>query len=47
MSKIEEFMAKQGKTLNPGKEKKDITKLTAKQRNDLLDKMLKDFGYTL
>ena len=47
MGKIDEFMGKHGKTLKPGKEKKDGKKLSAKERNDLLDKMLKDFGYTL
>ena len=46
-SKLEEFMAKQGKTLKPAKEKKDGKKLSAKDRNELVDKMLKDFGYTL
>ena len=47
MSKLYDFMKKQGKTLKPEKEKKDSKKLSAKERNDLLDKMLKDFGYTL
>ena len=47
MNKLEEFVKKQGKTLKPEKEKKDGKKLSAKERNDLLDKMLKDFGYTL
>ena len=45
MSKIDDYMAKQGKTLKPAKEKKDGKKLSAKERNDLIDKMLKDFGY--
>ena len=47
MSKLDDFVKKQGKTLKHGKEKKDSKKLSAKERNDLLDKMLKDFGYTL
>ena len=47
MSKIEEFLKKQGKELKPAKEKKDNKKLTAKERNELIDKMLKDFGYIL
>ena len=47
MSKIDDFMKKQGKTLKPEKEKKDSKKLTAKERNELIDKMLKDFGYIL
>ena len=47
MSKIKDFMTKQGKTLKPEKEKKDSKKLTAKERNELIDKMLKDLGYIL
>ena len=47
MSKIDDFMQKQGKTLKPAKELKDGKKLTAKERNELIDKMLKDFGYIL
>ena len=47
MSKIDDFMTKQGKELKPAKEKKDSKKLTAKERNELIDKMLKDFGYIL
>ena len=47
MSKIEEFLKKQGKELKPAKEKKDSKKLTAKERNELIDKMLKDFGYII
>ena len=47
MSKIKEFMQKQGRDLKPAKEKKDSKKLTAKERNELIDKMLKDFGYIL
>ena len=49
-SKLEEFMAKQGKTLKPAKEPivpKDSKKLTAKERNELIDKMLKDNGYLI
>ena len=45
MSKIEEFLKKQGKELKPAKEKKDSKKLTAKERNELIDKMLTDLGY--
>ena len=45
MSKIKDFMTKQGKELKPAKEKKDSKKLTAKERNELIDKMLKDLGY--
>lgn len=47
MSKIDEFMVKNGKPLKPKKEPKDSKKLTAKERNELIDKMLKDFGYIL
>ena len=47
MGKLEEFMQKQGKDLRPAKEPKDSKKLTAKERNELIDKMLKDFGYIL
>ena len=47
MSKIDDFLTKQGKTLKPAKEKKDSKKLTAKERNELIDQMLKDFGYIL
>ena len=47
MGKLEEFMTKQGKELKPEKEPKDGKKLTAKERNELIDKMLKDFGYIL
>ena len=45
MSKITDFMQKQGKPLKPAKEKKDGKKLTAKERNELIDKMLTDLGY--
>ena len=47
MKAIEKFMEKQGKKLNPAKKQKDSKKLTAKERNELIDKMLKDFGYIL
>ena len=47
MSKLDEFMKKQGKELKPAKEPKDSKKLTAKERNELIDKMLNDFGYTI
>ena len=45
MSKLNDFMKKQGKELKPAKDPKDGKKLTAKERNELIDKMLKDFGY--
>ena len=45
MKAIEKFMERQGKKLNPAKEKKDSKKLSTKERNELIDKMLKDFGY--
>ena len=45
MSKLEEFITKNGKPLKPKKEPKDSKKLTAKERNELTDKMLTDFGY--
>ena len=47
MNKIEDFLKKQGKEMKPAKEKKDSKKLTAKERNELIDQMLKDFGYML
>ena len=47
MSKLDEFMAKQGEPLKPSKDQKDSKKLTAKERNELIDKMLKDFGYII
>ena len=45
MTAIADFMKKQGKKMKPAKEKKDLVKMSAKERNDLVDKMLKDFGY--
>ena len=45
MSKIDDFMKKQGKELKPEIKIKDSKKLTAKERNELIDKMLKDLGY--
>ncbi len=45
MSKLEEFMTKNGKPLKPKKEPKDSTKLSAKELADLTKQMLKDFGY--
>ena len=45
MSKLNDFMKKQGRELKPAKDTKDSKKLTAKERNELIDKMLKDFGY--
>lgn len=47
MTKLDEFMTKNGKPLKPKKEPKAGTKLSAKERNDLIDKMLKDLGYIL
>ena len=47
MSKIDDFMTKQGKEMKPAKYKKDSKKLTAKERNELIDKMLKDLGYII
>ena len=47
MTAIEKFMKKQGKELKHAKDKKDSKKLTAKERNELIDKMLKDLGYIL
>ena len=45
MTAIEKFMKKQGKELKSAKEKKDSKKLTAKERNELIDKALFDLGY--
>ena len=45
MSAIEKFLKQRGKELKPEKEKVDSKKLTAKQKSDLIDKMLKDLGY--
>ena len=45
MTAIENFLKKQGKELKPAKDKKDSKKLTAKERNELIDKMLTDLGY--
>ena len=47
MTAIEKFLKKQGKELKPAKGKKDSKKLTAKERNELIDKMLKDLGYII
>ena len=47
MTAIEKFIKKQGKELKPAKEKKDSKKLTAKERNELIDMMLKDLGYII
>lgn len=47
MSKINDFMKKQGKEMKSAKELKDGKKLTVKERNELIDKMLKDFGYMI
>ena len=45
MGKLEDFMQKHGRDLKPAKEPKDGKKLTAKERNELIDKMLTDLGY--
>ena len=45
MKKIEQFLKERGKELKPAKEKKDSKKLSAKERNELIDKLLKDLGY--
>ena len=42
---IEKFMQERGKAFKPAKEKKDGKKITAKERNELIDKMLVDLGY--
>ena len=47
MSKLNDFMKNHGKEMKPAKDPKDSKKLTARERNDLIDKMLKDFGYTI
>ena len=47
MTAVEKFMKKQGKKLNPANGKKDSKKLSTKERNELIDKMLKDFGYII
>ena len=47
MSKLNDFMKKQGKELKPAKNPKDDKKLSAKERNELIDKMLTDFGYII
>ena len=45
MSKIKDFMTKQGKTLNPAKEPKDGKKLTKKEIEALTIQALTDLGY--
>lgn len=45
MGKLDDFMAKKGKTLKPGREKKDGAKLTDKEIKALTLQMLKDHGY--
>ena len=50
MSKLEEFMAKQGKKLKPVKEPivpKDSKKVTKKEIEELTIQMLKDNGYLI
>ena len=49
-SKLDEFMTKQGKTLKPAKQPivpKDSKKVSAKERNELIDLMLKDNCYLI
>ena len=45
MSKIEEFMVKNGKPLKPAKEPKDGKKLTKKEIEALTIQALTDLGY--
>ena len=45
MSKIEKYIKSRGLELKPAKEKKDSKKLSAKEREALIDQMLKDLGY--
>ena len=45
MSKIEEFMKKNGKPLKPKKEPKDGKKLTDKEIKSLTIQALTDLGY--
>ena len=45
MSKIDEFMTKNGKPLKPAKEKKDGKKLTDKEIKALTIQALTDLGY--
>ena len=45
MSKLKDFMAKQGKELKPAKEPKDSKKVTKKEIEELTIQMLKDNGY--
>ena len=45
MSKINDFMKKQGKTLKPAKEPKDGKKLTKKEIEALTIQALTDLGY--
>ena len=45
MNKIEQFMKDRGKELKPKKEKADKKKLTGKEKDELVLKMLEDFGY--
>ena len=48
MSKLDEFMTKQGKTLKPAKQpivSKDSKKVTKKEIEELTIQMLKDNGY--
>ena len=45
MSKIDDFMKKQGKELKPAKEPKDGKKLTKKEIEALTIQALTDLGY--
>ena len=45
MSKLKDFMAKQGKELKPAKKPKDSKKVTKKEIEELTIQMLKDNGY--
>lgn len=42
---LEKFLEKHEMTPKPKKIKKDKSKLSNKEREDLIDEMLKDFGY--
>ena len=47
MAAIEKYIKSRGLGLKPAKEKKNSKKLSAKERNELIDQLLKDFGYIL
>lgn len=42
---LEKFLERHEMNPKPKKEKKDKTKITKKERDDLIDEMLKDLGY--